>query len=188
MSRIVLVLYMFLILSQFTVTEVSQSIVLIMLTEVESHLLTLDTHSHRDELIDEPIAEVAHSEGVDEYYDDGEKMEEEYDKAIPCSGDESFADEDSRHDGTDDTTRSVSREHIECIVNTTVRPPIDCYVADYGYHESYKNRLSDGNVSCRRRTSHKTDDTSYGSPLPTAFVRVDSRRKSMSSSPLPMQW
>lgn len=37
MSRIVLVLYMFLILSQFTVTEVSQSIVLIMLTEVESH-------------------------------------------------------------------------------------------------------------------------------------------------------
>ena len=45
MSRIVLVLYMFLILSQFTVTEVSQSIVLIMLTEVETHFLTLDTHS-----------------------------------------------------------------------------------------------------------------------------------------------
>ena len=77
MSRIILILYMFLILSQFTIAEVRQSIVLIMLAEVETHFLALDTHSHRDELIDDPIAEVAHSEGVNEYYDDGKKMEEE---------------------------------------------------------------------------------------------------------------
>lgn len=85
MSCVVLVLYVLLVFSQLALTEMCKTIMLVMLAEVQTDLLTLYAHTHRDELVDEPIAEVAHREGVDEDNDNCEEVIEEDHEAVPCS-------------------------------------------------------------------------------------------------------
>ena len=111
---------MLFILGKLTLTEVGESVMLVVLAEVESHTLTLDADTHWDEVVDEPIAEVAHGKGVDEHDGYGKQVIEEYHEAVPCSGDKSFLNEYSGHDGTYNTARSVGREYVEGIVYPTV--------------------------------------------------------------------
>lgn len=111
---------MLLVLCQFALAEVSKTVVLVVLAEVKAYTLALDADTHWNEAVDEPIAKVAHAERIDEYDDDGEKVVQEDDKAVPRTGDKAFPDEDTRHYGTDNTAGSVRREHVEGIVDTTV--------------------------------------------------------------------
>ena len=116
---------MLLILRQFALTDVRQSVVLIVLREVEAHLFTILRHTHGNQTVYEFISQPTHGESIDEDDDDGQQMIEEDDKTIPRAGDESFLNEDTRQHGAEDTTRAVRREHVEGVVDAGMRAPID---------------------------------------------------------------
>src|SRR5574344_378525 len=137
---------MLFIFSNLTFAKVGKTVMLVVLTEVEANPFALDAHAHRNALVDEPIAEVAHAEGVDKDYRNGKDMKKKYDNALSGSRDESILNEDARHDGSHDTTRSMGREHVESIVNTVIGVPVNGDVTDDGDDESNEHGLSDGDV------------------------------------------
>ena len=57
---------MLLVFGQLTLADVSQSVVLVVLREVETHLFTIGRHAHGDETVDEFISQPTHGEGIDE--------------------------------------------------------------------------------------------------------------------------
>lgn len=62
------------VLRNLTFCNVCKTIVLIVLRDVKTDMLALLANTHRDEVVDEPIAEVAHYERIDNYYCEGEEM------------------------------------------------------------------------------------------------------------------
>ena len=105
-------------------------------------MLALLANTHRDEVVDEPIAEVAHYERIDNYYYEGEEMVEEYYETFPSACYQSFLNEDSRQNSTEDTACSVGWEYIERIVNAGLAPPINGCVTDKGDYEGDENTLT----------------------------------------------
>ena len=90
-------------------------------------------------------------------------MVEKDDKAIPCTGDESLLDEDTRQNGAENTARSMSRKHIERIVDAGVRAPINSHVTDECDDKRNKDALPDRDVTSRRCDGHQTYHATYGS-------------------------
>ena len=111
---------MLLVLRQLAFTDMSKTIVFVMLREVETDFLTIGRNTHRDKMIDKLITQPTHGEGIDEHYDDCQQMEQEYHKTLPRASDETFLYEDTCQYGTENTTCTVRREYVECIVNTGV--------------------------------------------------------------------
>ena len=66
------------ILRQLAFSDVRQSVVLVVLREVESHLFAVLRHTHGDEAVDELVARPTHGEGIDEHDDDGQQVIEEH--------------------------------------------------------------------------------------------------------------
>ena len=108
---------MLFVLSEFSFADVRQSVVLIVLREVETDLFTKCRHTHGDEAVDEFVTQPTHSEGINKHDDDGQQMVEENHKTIPRTCDEALLDEDTRQHRTKDTTSAVCGEHVEGIVN-----------------------------------------------------------------------
>lgn len=153
---------MLLVFGEFTLPDVCQTVMLIVLGEVETHLFTLCRHAHRYHLVYQPVAEIAHYEGVGNDNSYGKKMVEEHHEALPCAGNKTLLDEDTGKHGAEDTTRAVRREHVKSIVDTALTAPVYCDVADYGYHERDEDALPDGDIARRWRDCHKTDDATHG--------------------------
>ncbi len=122
---------MLFVFGKFTFAKMSKSVMLVVLTEVETHTLALYAHTHRYELVDKPIAKVAHAECVDKHYHNGKNMVEEYHQTVGSSGNKAFVNKDTGHYRTYNTARSVGREHIKRIVNPAVRTPVYRNVANY---------------------------------------------------------
>ena len=153
---------MFLIFRQLSLADMSQTIVLVMLREVESDLLAIDRDAHGDETVDEFIAQPAHGESIEEHDDDGQQMVEEDDKTIPRAGNKSFLNEDTRQHRAEDTTRAVGGEHIEGVVDAGVRTPIDGNVTDNGNDQGDEDALTNGNITGRGRDGYQTDYATNG--------------------------
>ena len=73
----------------------SQAIMLIVLTVVETNALTVFADTHRDELVDQPIAEITHDKGICDYHSYGKKMVKEHHKTIGCASHKTFLDENT---------------------------------------------------------------------------------------------
>ena len=136
------------VLRNLTFCNVCKTIVLIVLRDVETDMLALLANAHRDEVVDEPIAEVAHYERIDNYYCEGEEVIEEYYETFPSACYETFLNEDSRQNSTEDTACSVCWEYIEGIVNAGLASPINGCVADKGDYEGDENTLTNCYVTC----------------------------------------
>ena len=104
---------MLLVLRQLAFTDMSKTIVFVMLREVETDFLTIGRNTHRDKMIDKLITQPTHGEGVDEDDDDGQQVVEEDDKTLPRAGDESLLDEDTRQHRAEDAASAVRGEHVE---------------------------------------------------------------------------
>ena len=94
-----------------------QSVVLIVLREIETHLFAECRHTHGDEAVDEFIAQPTHSEGIDKHDDDGQQVVEEDHKTLPRAGNQTLLDKDTCQHRAEDTARAVRGEHVEGIVN-----------------------------------------------------------------------
>ena len=88
-----------------------------MLREVETNLFAISRHTHGDEMVNKFVAQPTHGEGVYEDNDDSQQVVEENNKALPCSGDESLLNEDTREYGTKDTACAVGGEYVEGIID-----------------------------------------------------------------------
>ena len=119
-----------LVLSNLTFCNVCKTIVLIVLRDVKTDMLALLANAHWDEVVDKPIAEVAHNERIDNYYYEGEEMVEEYYETFPSACYETFLNEDTCQYSTEDTASSVSWEHIERIIHVCLATPINRRVTD----------------------------------------------------------
>ena len=152
---------MLLILRQFAFTNMGETIVLVVLGEVQANLFTIGRDAHGNKAIDEFVAQPTHGKRIDKHDDDGQEMEEENDETFPRAGDETFLNEDTRQHGAEDTTRAVGGEDIECIVDATMRAPIDGNIADERDDESNENALTNRDIASRWRDGHKTYHTSH---------------------------
>ena len=56
-----------LVLCNLALTNMGKAVVLVVLTVVETHTLAVFRHAHRDDLVDEPVAEVANRKCIDNY-------------------------------------------------------------------------------------------------------------------------
>ena len=108
----------------------SQAVVLIVLRNVETDVLAPLANTHWDEVIDEPVTEVAHNECIDDYYNEGEEVIEEYYETFPSACYETFLNEDTCQNSTEDTACSVSWEYIERIVHVCLATPVNRRVTD----------------------------------------------------------
>ena len=140
-----------------------QSVVLIVLREVETHLFTKGRHTHGDQTVDKRVTQPTHGEGIDEHDDDGEQVVEEDHKTFPCACNETLLNEDTSQHRTEDTTRAVRGEYVEGIVDVGMRTPIDGDVTDQRDDKGDEDALSHGDVACRWRDGHQTDNTTHGS-------------------------
>ena len=59
------------VLRNLTFCNVCKTIVLIVLRDVKTDMLALLANAHWDEVVDEPVTEVAHNECIDDYYNEG---------------------------------------------------------------------------------------------------------------------
>ena len=136
-----------------------QSVVLIVLREVETHLFTKGRHTHGDQTVDERVAQPTHGEGIDEHDDDGEQVVEEDHKTFPCACNETLLNEDTSQHRTEDTTRAVRGEYVEGIVDVGMRTPIDGDVTDQRDDkgdEDASDNTTHGSTHGRRFTTAQT--------------------------------
>ena len=63
-----LVSYVLFVFRKFALSEMGETVMFIVLAEVETHFFALNAYTHGNELVYEPISEVAHSESIG--YDD----------------------------------------------------------------------------------------------------------------------
>ena len=123
------------VLRNLTFCNVCKTIVLIVLRDVKTDMLAPLANTHWDEVVDEPITEVTHNERINDYYDEGKEMVKEYYETLPSAGYESFLNEDTCQNCSEDTARSVCWEYIEGIVNAGLASPINGCVTDKGDYE-----------------------------------------------------
>ena len=126
----VLALDMLLVFRNFTFPYVSKTIVLVVLTVVETNTLTVLRHTHRNAKVDEPVTEVTHYEGIYNHHHYGKEMIEEHDESFGSARYKTLVDEDTGENCTKDTSCTMSGEHVEGIVDTRLTAPIYCRVAD----------------------------------------------------------
>ena len=117
LNGVVLLSDMLLVFSQFALADVGETIVLIVLREVETNLFAEGRDSHGNQHVDEFIAQPTHGEGVNKHNDDGQQVVEEDNESIPGASDQSLLDEDTCEHSTKDTTRAMCGEHIEGIID-----------------------------------------------------------------------
>ncbi len=113
------------VLRNLTFCHVCKPIVLIVLRDVETDVLAPLANTHRDEVVDEPIAEVTHNERINDYYHEGKEMVKEYYETFPSAGYQTFLNEDTRQNCSEDTARSVCWEYIEGIVHVCLASPVN---------------------------------------------------------------
>ena len=116
-----------------------QTVVFIVLTVVESNLLTIDGYTHGYQFVYQLIAQPTHAECIDKDNDDGQQMVEENHESVPRAIDkdnddgqqmveenhesvpracnQSFLDEDTCQHSSEDTACAVSGEYVEGIVD-----------------------------------------------------------------------
>ncbi len=136
------------VLRNLTFCNVCKTIVLVVLRDVETDMLALLANTHRDEVVDKPIAEVAHYERIDDDYCEGEEVIEEYYETFPSACYESFLNEYSRQNSTEDTACAMCWEYVEGIVNAGLASPINGCVTDKGDYEGDENTLTNCYVAC----------------------------------------
>ena len=138
-----------LIFCQLALANVCQSVVLVVLREVQTHLFAVGRHAHGDETVNEFVAQPTHGEGINKHDDDGQQVVEENHKTIPCACNKAFLNEDSRQHGAKDATCAVGGEHVERIVYAGVRAPVDGHVTDQRDDKGNEDALSHSDITCR---------------------------------------
>ena len=152
---------MFLVFSQLAFADMRQAIVLVVLREVESDLFTVGRDAHRDEAVNELVAQPTHEECIEEYDGDGKQMVEEYHEAVHRACNESLLNKDTCQHGAENATRAVRGEYIERIVDTLPRTPINGDVTNQCDDKGNEDALSHCNVTSRRCDGYETDYTSH---------------------------
>ena len=126
----ILALDVLLVFGNLALTNVGKTVVLVVLTVVETNTLTILRHSHRYAKVDKPVAKITHHEGIGNHHHHCKQMIEEDDESLGCAGNETLMDEDTSEHRTEDTASAMSGEHVEGIVDTRLTAPIYCRVAD----------------------------------------------------------
>ena len=151
-----------LVFGYLALTDMRQTIVFLVLGEVEAHALALCTHAHGDDLVDKPVAQITHGKRIDDDDGHGKQMVKEDHHASPLARDEAFLDEDAREHCAEDTARAVGGEYVEGIVDAAVAAPVDSDIAYQCDDKGDEDALSYGDVACRWGDGHQTYHATHG--------------------------
>lgn len=150
-----------LVLGYLALADMGEAIVLGMLAHIQTHTLALGAHTHGDEAVYEPIAQIAHAESVDNDNSHGQQVVEEDHEALPRAGYQALLDEDAGEHSAENTARAVGGKHVEGIVYTAVAAPVHGHIADDGDDKGDEDALPHGDIAGRGGDGHQTDHTSH---------------------------